>query len=159
MEPGALVFITLVACLALGLGALRFREILTDVYYAIDDYVAQHQAERPVETQIESPISAPMETETKAFPALSHAVETDGNSGFHFQSLEAANVHAETLLIDRLAELVLAEKLDKSIAIKIGLRAPTGRAYQAAKEKLEAAMKKQQYPTLTASRTKAASSH
>jgi len=104
----------------------------------------------------ESPFSAPLEMETKPFPALSQAVETLGNSNFHFQSLEAANAHAETLLVERLAELVLADKLDKSIAIKVGLRAPTGRAYQTAKERLEAAMQKQQYPTLVASRTKAA---
>ena len=103
------------------------------------------------------PISAPMETETNSFPALSNAGKPDGNSGFHFQSLEVANTYAETLLIDRLAELVLAGKLEKSTAIKVGLRAATGRAYQSAKEKLEAAMQKQQYPALTASRTKAAS--
>ena len=121
------------------------------------DYVVRWQSE-PINPPADLSVSAPVETETKAFPALSHAVETTGNSDFRFQSLEAANAYAETLLIDRLAELVLAEKLEKGIAIKVGLRAPTGRAYQAAKERLEAAMLKQQYPTLTASRTKAKTS-
>lgn len=136
---------------------LRYYAII--VYYAIDDYVQQSQVVRDDHPPAATPISAVVETETKAFPSVSNALETSGNSDFRFQSLEAANAYAETLLIDRLAELVLAEKLDKSIAIKVGMRAPTGRAYQAAKERLEAAMQKQQYPALTASRTKAAHSH
>lgn len=154
MEYGAYWMTVIVVLLLLAFFAQRVIEIYNDVRR----YVVRWDT--PVdETLADPPISAPVETETKAFPALSHAVETSGNNSFHFQSLEAANAYAETLLIDRLAELVLAEKLDKSIAIKVGLRAPTGRAYQAAKDRLEEAMLKQQYPALTASRTKAAPSH
>jgi hypothetical protein len=154
MELGAYWMVVLVALLVLAMFAQRAIEIYTDVRR----YVVRW-SDAPAESPADASISAPVETETKAFPSVSNALETPGNSDFRFQSLEAANAYAETLLIDRLAELVLAEKLDKSIAIKVGLRAPTGRAYQAAKERLEAAMQKQQYPTLTASRTKAAPSH
>lgn len=154
MEYGAYGLTIIVVLLLLAMGAERAIEIYNDVRRYV------HRWDTPADTTpADRPISAPVETETKAFPVLSHAVETPGNSDFRFQSLEAANAYAETLLLDRLAELVLAEKLDKSIAIKVGLRAPTGRAYQAAKDRLEAAMLKQQYPTLTASRTKAAHSH
>lgn len=154
MEYGAYGLTVIVVLLLLAMGAERAIEIYNDVRR----YVVRWDTPAD-ETPADPPISAPVETETKAFPSVSNALETSGTSDFRFQSIEAANAYAETLLIDRLAELVLAEKLDKSIAIKVGLRAPTGRAYQAAKERLEAAMQKQQYPTLTASRTKAAPSH
>jgi hypothetical protein len=99
------------------------------------------------------PISAPLpETETNPFPALSSAGKQPGNEAFHFRSIQEAQNYAETLLLDRLSDLVMTEKLDKSIAIKVGMRAPTGRAYQAAKEKLEAAILAKSFPALTASR-------
>lgn len=121
-------------------------------------YVERGQDELPTNEDDDLRFPAFPENGNGAVPAQPVAGKLDGNSGLHFQSLEAANTYAETLLIERLAELVLAEKLDKSVAIKVGMRAATGRAYQAAKEKLETAMVKQRYPTLTASRTKAISS-
>lgn len=154
MEYGAYGLTIIVVLLLLAMGAERAIEIYNDVRRYVHRWDTQAD-----ETLTDPPVSTGVETETKVFPSVSNALEMSGNSDFRFQSLEAANAYEETLLLDRLAELVLAEKLDKSIAIKVGLRAPTGRAYQSAKERLEAAMLKQQYPTLTASRTKAAPSH
>lgn len=101
------------------------------------------------ESEEDAPVSPTLETETKPVPSFSHAGKQDGNAVSVSPSLPEAVAYAEMILVDRLADLVMAEKLDKSIAIKVGMRAPTGRAYQAAKEKLETVMRAKEYPTLT----------
>ena len=90
-----------------------------------------------------------LETETNPVPSFSRAGKQDGNTVSVSHTLEEATAYAEMILVDRLADLVRTGKLDKSIAIKVGMRAPTGRAYQAAKEKLETVMQSKEFPTLT----------
>lgn len=86
------------------------------------------------------PISPLPETGNDPVPPHSDAGNDDGND---------VSVSSDDLLISRLAALVLAGKLDQSAAIKIGLQAPTGRAYMAAKARLEAELERQRFPTLT----------
>jgi hypothetical protein len=91
----------------------------------------------------------PQETEINPVPSVSQAENKPGNAVSVSHTLEEATAYAEMILVDRLADLVMAGKLDKSVAIRVGLRAPTGRAYQAAKEKLETVMRSKEFPTLT----------
>lgn len=97
----------------------------------------------------DTPVSPLSETEIKPVPGFSPAENPPENALSVSPTLQEATAYAEMILVDRLADLVMAEKLDKSVAIKLGMRAPTGRAYQAAKEKLETVMRSKQFPTLT----------